>query len=139
MANEATPSAESDSGQQPVRLPFRAVFFLGGVPLCCLTLLESDQLRPVSIEAIAAGLFVMVLPLLYGYWAFFRIIEMVPTSVASLSIVAVPAVSLLLGPLLVDEPITTTDLFAFALITGALLTVLPLPRFRRPGLTGHTL
>ena len=108
-------------------------FLIGGVPLCFLAVFELDELGPVSIEAIGAAVFIMILSLIFGYWAFFRIIEMVPASVASLSIVAVPGVSLLLGPVLVDEPITIIDLFAFALIAGALLTVLPLPRWRQSG------
>lgn len=110
-------------------------FMIGGVPLCLFAVFELDELGPVSIEAIGAALFVMILPLLFGYWAFFRIIEMVPANVASLSIVMVPGVSLLLGPLLVDEPITVVDLVAFALIAGALLTVLPLPGLRWIGRT----
>ena len=102
-------------------------FMIGGVPLCLLALFELDDLGPVSMKAVGAAVFVMVLPLIYGYWAFFRIIDMVPANVASLSVVAVPGVALLLGPLLVDEPITAIDFVAFALIAGALVTVLPLP------------
>ena len=64
---------------------------------------HSDAANPIALgqlytqpdctgQGIGAALFVMVLPLLFGYWAFFRIIEMVPANVASLSIVAVPGV-----------------------------------------------
>lgn len=128
-----TVTTKSVNWMMPMSVMTGWQFMIGGVPLCFLAVFELDELSPVSIEAICAAVFVMVLPLLFGYWAFFRIIEMVPASVASLSIVAVPGVSLLLGPLLVDEPITIIDFFAFALIGGALLTVLPLPRLRQSG------
>ena len=128
-----TVTAKSVAWKMPMSVMTGWQFMIGSVPLCLLALFELDELSPVSIEAIGAAMFVMVLPMIYGYWAFFRIIEMVPASVASLSIVAVPGVSLLLGPVLVDEPITIIDFFAFALIAGALLTVLPLPRLRQSG------
>lgn len=106
--------------------------FLGGLGMAILALFELDTLEPVSMRAVAAATYMIFLPLIYGYWAFFRITQMAPASVASLSVVAVPGVSLALGPFLVGEPITTQDMIAFALIAGALLTVLPLPRLRRP-------
>ena len=110
-------------------------FFIGGIPLCLVALLEIDAWHAVSTSALLAAAYIMGLPMIFGFWAFFRIIQMVPASVASLSVLAVPGVALLLGPLLVDEPITAIDLIAFALIAGALLTVLPLPNLRWMGLS----
>ena len=110
-------------------------FLIGGVPMCMFALLELDQLAPVSARALTAAAFMMVLALAWGHWAFFRIIDMVPASVAALSVLAVPGVALLLGPVLVDESITWIDAAAFALIAGALTTVLPLPKFGWPGAT----
>jgi drug/metabolite transporter (DMT)-like permease len=109
-------------------------FVIGGLPLLAIAVvLETDRIAPVSAEAFGAALFVMLLPLIFGYWAFFRIVDMVPANVAALSVVAVPGVSFALGRVLLDETVSTTDMVAFALIVGALATVLPKPARRRNG------
>ncbi|MDP6720550.1 MAG: hypothetical protein QGF59_17950, partial [Pirellulaceae bacterium] len=66
-----------------------------------------------------------------GFLTFFYIIRMVPAVVASLSVVAVPGVSFGFGVILLNEVMTLMDGVAFALIAGALTTVLPKPSMRR--------
>jgi drug/metabolite transporter (DMT)-like permease len=53
---------------------------------------------------------------------------MVPASVASLSVLAIPAIGVVSGALILDETIGVTELTALALLLGALATVvLPKP------------
>ena len=105
------------------------IFTIGGVPLCLVGLGEIDQFRPVSAAAAWSAVFVAMGTNFIGFLAFYHIVRLVPATVASLSVLAVPGVAFASGFLLLDEAMTVTDVVAFGLIAAALTTVLPKPSF----------
>jgi drug/metabolite transporter (DMT)-like permease len=106
---------------------------IGGLALAIPALGEVPSLGAVSIAAVGSVLYLGLLSQGACNWMWFRIIEMVPASVAGMAILAVPATSLALGAVMLDEPITWVELTALGLVISALLTVMPLPRRRSPG------
>lgn len=123
----------------PWRMPMLTVigwqFLIGGIPLAIAAISDIDQLQPVSIAAVMAVLYTVLVGMAFGYWAWLKIVAMVPAGVASLTTLAIPAVSLAAGALLLDEVVGWTEMAALALVIGALMTVLPRPaslRNRRP-------
>ncbi len=106
-------------------------FAIGALPLCFYGFTEIDQLGPVSDRALWSALYIMFGANFLGFLTFFYIIGMVPAVVASLSVVAVPGVAFVLGVFILDEIMTAMDGVAFALIAGALATVLPKPSIKR--------
>lgn len=115
----------------PWRMPMLTVigwqFLIGGVPLAIAATTDIGQLKPVSAAAVAAVLYTILVGMAFGYWAWLKIVAMVPAGVASLTTLAIPAVSLAAGALLLDESVGWIEIAALALVVGALMTVLPRP------------
>jgi drug/metabolite transporter (DMT)-like permease len=97
------------------------------VPLTLGMLLELDSLEPIPPVAVWALLYSALIGLVVGYWAWFRIVEMVPAGVAALSSLAVPGVGVASAALVLGEPVTWVELTALGMLFAALATVLPLP------------
>lgn len=117
----------------PWRMPMLTVigwqFLIGGIPLAIAAISDVGQLQPVSLSAVFAVLYTVIVGMAFGYWAWLKIVSMVPAGVASLTTLAIPAVSLVSGVLLLDEVVGWIEMTALALVIGALLTVLPRPAF----------
>ena len=75
--------------------------------------------------------YVVVVATVLGYWLWFRVIQMVPASIASLSVLPVPLIGLSLSTLLLEERLEWSDFAALICITIALAIILPLPQFGR--------
>ena len=118
----------------PWRMPMLTVigwqFLIGGIPLAIAATTDIGQLKPVSVAAVAAVLYnKAIVGMAFGYWAWLKIVAMVPAGVASLMTLAIPAVSLAAGALLLDESVGWIEIAALALVVGALMAVLPRPAF----------
>ncbi len=127
-----TVAAKSVSGGVPPPVLTGWMLTIGGMPLCLMGLTEIGRLGPVSSGALLSALFVAFGCNLIGFLAFFALIRQVPAVVASLSVLAVPGVAFAGGLVLLGEAMTALDALAFALLAGALVTVLPRPAARRP-------
>jgi drug/metabolite transporter (DMT)-like permease len=67
---------------------------------------------------------------MFCYWAWNRVVLMVPVAVSSISTLATPVVGILAGVWVLHEPLTWQEIAAGACILGAIALVL---RPRRPG------
>jgi len=106
---------------------------LGGAPLLVLAVLtEHDRWGPMSPLAWGGFAWNVLLGTVFGTWAWFKIVKMLPIGLATLGTLMVPVVGLLASAVLVAEPITGHSLVALMLILGGLTTVLPLPRIPLP-------
>ena len=86
---------------------------------------------PVSLGPILATTYNMFICFIFCYWAWFRIVGMVPVAVSGLSILMVPVIGVFSGALLLGERIGGQELAALALVVAALATVLMPPPARR--------
>lgn len=75
--------------------------------------------------------YVFLLPMIFGQWAFYKIVHLFSAIIAAIGTMAVPVIGVIASSLLVAEPIGTGDLIALALISAALFCVLILPALRR--------
>lgn len=71
--------------------------------------------------------YVFLLPMIFGQWAFYKIVHLFSAIVAAIGTMAVPAIGVIASALLVAEPIGERDLLALGLISMALVCVLILP------------
>jgi drug/metabolite transporter (DMT)-like permease len=69
----------------------------------------------------------VVVCLVFCYWAWFKIVEMVPVSVSALSTLLIPVVGVFSGLWVLGEVPGPNDLMALALVAAALATVLIAP------------
>lgn len=101
----------------------------GGFPTAFLALaFESALPPPMSAPAWAAIAYNVFIAGILCYWAFYKLVGMVPASVTGISSLIVPVVGVLTGIIFLGERPTVGDWTALALIVSALGVVLILPR-----------
>jgi drug/metabolite transporter (DMT)-like permease len=107
---------------------------IGGVPLAALAFaLDSEPYARLTIRGALGMGYVIFIATVFGYWAWFRIVRLVPTGVASLGTLPVPLIGVSVSTLALGEPLGWPELGALTLSTAALATILPLPRLKAFG------
>jgi drug/metabolite transporter (DMT)-like permease len=101
---------------------------IGGFPTAFLALAyESALPPPMSVAAWLAIAYNVLVAGVLCYWAFYKLVGMVPASITGISSLVVPVVGVLTGMLFLGEVPTWSDWTALALIVSALGVVLVLP------------
>lgn len=104
----------------------------GGVPMIIAAIvLETPQLRPVSLLVAGGVLYNIVVAFMFCYWAWNRIVLMVPVAVSSLSALLTPVLGVMSGMLILGERLHWQEWLGGALILAAIGSVLPI--FHRNG------
>lgn len=107
---------------------------VGGFPTAFLALtFESAWPAPMSVGAWLAIAYNVFVAGVVCYWAFYKLVGMVPASVAGISSLIVPVVGVLTGMIFLGEVPTARDWTALAFIVSALGVVLVWPRRGAPG------
>lgn len=97
----------------------------GGVPIAAAAIaLESDRWQPVSSLAALALLYSVVVAFMFCYWAWHRLVLLVPVAVSSMALLATPVVGMLSGVWLLGEPLTWHEVAAGAFIVGGIALVI---------------
>lgn len=78
-------------------------------------------------EVWAALAYVFVLPMIFGQWAFYRIVNQFSPLVAGIGTMAVPVIGVLSSAVMIGETIGERDVIALGLISAALFSVLVWP------------
>lgn len=103
---------------------------IGLVPIAAIALAtERFALHEASPQAMWAGLYVMFVALIAGYALWFKIIEILPVTIASIGALMIPVIGVASGALILGEPVTWIEGLALVLVLGAVSLVL----FKRPG------
>ncbi len=101
---------------------------VGGVPNPNgALLLEVCDHQPVSLPAALAVAYNATVTAIFCYWAWFRVVAMVPVVVSTVGTLMVPIVGVLSGALVLGEQPGVDALIALTLVLAAILAVL-LPR-----------
>ena len=108
-----------------------------GAPIAVgAVVLEQDRWRPVSSVAALGLLYCVLIAFMFCYWAWNRLVFMVPVAVSSVSTLATPVVGVLSGMWLLGEPLTWREIAAGVFILGAIALV-HYPRERRSPALQH--
>jgi drug/metabolite transporter (DMT)-like permease len=107
---------------------------LGGLPITIIAVffeknLWSTVVQDISLEAVLSTLLILVYPILFCWFAWFRIISELPVSVSAVSIMLVPVIGVYSGHLILGEPFTWREIFGLIFVCFALALVL-LPTFK---------
>lgn len=98
---------------------------LGALPICVAALLlESGEWRAVGFWPAFGLAYNVVVAFMFCYWAWNRIVLMVPVAVSSLSSLVTPVIGVIGGMWLLGEQPGWNELLGAGLILGALATVL---------------
>lgn len=97
---------------------------LGGVPIALLApLVDGFWLGPASATTWLAAAYVTLVALVACYAAWFKLVQIVPASIAAIGSLAVPLVALIAGALALDEPFGAAEAASIVLIGAALALV----------------
>jgi len=81
----------------------------------------------LSQPVVWAMVYVLLLPMTFGQWAYFKIVNLFPASVAALGTLAIPVVGVYSSVLLLGEPAGWREAAALGLICSALAAILIAP------------
>lgn len=122
------------------KVPWRTPLFtvaawqmlIGGIPLAVLALVhDTDPYRDLTVRGALGMAYVILIATVFGYWAWFRIVRLVPTSIASLGALPVPLIGVTASTLVLGESLGWPELAALILATAALAIILPSPQSNR--------
>lgn len=102
---------------------------IGSLPMIPFALtLEIHELKPISFEAMAATLFMVLGPTTFFNVAWFRVIAMLPAVVAGVGVLLSPVISVVSGMIILGEPVGWREIAALASVCAAMGLVLIQPR-----------
>ena len=112
----------------PVAMPTSALtgwmMLAGSLPLLALAIpLETSRLVVPSIGPILGMLYNILVAFMFCYWAWNRIVQMVPVAVSSVSSLSTPLIGVLGGVIFLGEPLGWQEIVASLLILGAVGSV----------------
>jgi drug/metabolite transporter (DMT)-like permease len=119
--------------RNPLPMPITALTawqaLLGGIPIALAGhLLESVEWSRVSFWPMFGFWYNVFIGLLFCYWAWNKLVQMVPAAVSSLGSLIIPVVGVFSGMLVLGETPRWQDFAALALVLTAIATVLLPPR-----------
>ena len=98
---------------------------IGGLPITLMAIiLESANWQSISLAAVGSTIFVLLCPIILCWFAWFRVIEMVPVSISTISTLLVPILGVVSSNLVLDEMIGWREVVSLMLICSALGLVL---------------
>ncbi|CAG0933276.1 MAG: putative cystine transporter YijE [Rhodocyclaceae bacterium] len=101
------------------------IMLIGSVPIgAAAVLFESGDWRAVGLGPALGFFYNLTVAFMFCYWAWNRIVLMVPVAVSSLSALVTPVIGVLGGMWLLGEQPGWSEFFGAMLILGALATVL---------------
>jgi len=104
---------------------------VAAVPIVPLALLIDDwHLPALSGPAFATLVFVIIVPICFCSWAFFKVVSLFPASVSAIGTLMIPVIGVVSGGLILGEPIGWRELVAMFLIGSALGLTLFFPARR---------
>ncbi|WP_263772454.1 DMT family transporter [Propionivibrio soli] len=112
----------------PVAMPTSSLtgwtMLIGSLPLLVLAVpLETSRLAVPSTGPILGMLYNIFIAFMFCYWAWNRIVLMVPVAVSSLSSLTTPLIGVLGGVVFLGEPLGWREVMASLLIVGAVGSV----------------
>ncbi len=107
---------------------------LGAIPVTLGAFIIGDWPDPAALsrEALIALAYVLIVPMIFCHWAWFKVVSLFPAVLAAIGTLAIPIVGVLSSGLILGEPIGAREILALALVCAALVIVLILPTLRRP-------
>ena len=104
------------------------MILIGSLPILGAALVyEIWLLKPISQTATWASIFVLLVPTIFCWFAWFRVVALAPVIVSTVGIMLVPVMAVIGGGLILDEPIGMREISALAFVILAIALVL-MPR-----------
>jgi len=111
---------------QPITLTGWMIL-IGSLPIFAAAMIDEVwTLKPISQTAIWASVFVLLVPTIFCWFAWFRVVALAPVIVSTVGIMLVPVMAVIAGGLILDEPIGRREISALAFVVlGIALVLMP--------------
>jgi drug/metabolite transporter (DMT)-like permease len=99
---------------------------LGGIPIVAGTLLfpPAITLSQISFKVILCLAYTIIVAIIFCYWAWFKVVSLLPTSVASIGTLPIPVLGVFSSALILGERIGLRELVALVFVLVGLLIVM---------------
>jgi drug/metabolite transporter (DMT)-like permease len=111
---------------------------LSAVPVTAIALLTEPFPRfgELSGNAIIACVYIVLFPMSFCQWAYFKVVGLLPASIAAIGTLMVPVIGVYSSHLILDERVGVSEIAALLLVLSALVLVLLVPAWRRSRAAG---
>ena len=89
------------------------------------------QLTALSPRAMLACVYIVLFPMSFCQWAYFKTVGLLPASIAAIGTLAIPVIGVYSSYLILDEQVGVYDIVALLLVLSALVMVLLIPAWQR--------
>ena len=102
---------------------------IGGIPLAIGAIITetSSVFAPVSLRCVLALFYVVLLGNIISYWAWYKVINIFPVTVASIGTLMIPIIGVFSSTLILGEQVGFREIVSLILVVSALVIVLILP------------
>ncbi len=98
---------------------------IGGLPIMVASFFfEAGKLEPISPQAFMLLLYILLVPILFNWYAWFKIVSILPVTVASVSTLMVPVIGVITSNLVLGESLGFYEFGALVLVCSGLALVL---------------
>jgi drug/metabolite transporter (DMT)-like permease len=106
---------------------------LAAVPVTTIALITEPfpQMGALSHNAMIACVYIVLFPMSFCQWAYFKVIGLLPASIAAIGTLMVPIIGVYSSHLILDERVGVNDILALLLVVAALVLVLLFPALQR--------
>lgn len=105
---------------------------LGGVPVLIGWAVAGhpETLLTASWASLGGALYAMLIPMIYCYWAWFRVVAIFPASLAAIGTLAIPVIGVFSSALMTGERVGPGEIAGLSLVVAALALVMVVPAKR---------
>lgn len=106
--------------------------FFSSIPVISIAALTEPppDITDLSTPATIALIYLLLGPMSFCQWAYFKVVTLLPASIAAIGTLMVPVIGVYSSYLVLGEPVETTDLVALAAVMSALVLVLLVPAWK---------
>ncbi len=98
---------------------------IASIPIAILAgLIEGWTVPSLSPLALATLIFVILVPICFCSWAFFKVVSLFPANISAIGTLMIPVIGVLSGSLILGEPIGWREMASLALIGSSLALTL---------------
>jgi len=98
---------------------------IGLIPMAIIAVLTEDfVLHNASSDALWAGVYVILVGMIAGYALWFRVVDIMPATIASIGALMIPIIGVISAAIVLGEPVGWTELIAMALVLSAVALVI---------------
>lgn len=108
------------------------MLLVGSVPITLVGLAtEVADLKPISMEAVWATVFVLLISTVFCWFSWFQVVRLAPVVVSTVGLLMVPVMAVISGGLILNESVGMREISALACVICAIaLVLIPFGRLR---------